>query len=52
MADTFSMTDVGFVKRVVVGNDNPESAPDENKYQEQLAYLNRCLSESPIGCKT
>ncbi len=49
MADTFSMTDVGFVKRVVVGNDNPESAPDENKYQEQLAYLNRCLSESPKG---
>lgn len=49
MNKAFSMTDVGFVKRVVVGNDNPEAAPDEKKFQEQLDYLNRCLSDSPKG---
>ena len=47
--DTFSLTDIRYVKRVVVGNDNPEVQPSEEKYQEQMAYLNRCLNDFPKG---
>ncbi len=47
--DTFSLTDIRYVHRVVVGNDNPETQPDEEKYKRQLEYLNRCLSEYPKG---
>ncbi|MDE6635581.1 MAG: hypothetical protein K2K09_03120 [Lachnospiraceae bacterium] len=49
MSDVFSMADVKYVKRVIVGNDNPESASDEGKYERQLEFLNRCLSEMPRG---
>lgn len=49
MTETFSLTDVGYIKRVVVGNDNPETAPDEKKYERQMALLNRCLKDSPKG---
>ena len=45
----FSYTDVKYVHRVVVGNDNPEKQPDEEKYKSQLAFLNRCLSDFPKG---
>ena len=47
--DTFSLTDIRYVKRVVVGNDNPETQPDEEKYKKQMVYLNRCLNEYPKG---
>lgn len=47
--DTFSLTDIGYVHRVVVGNDDPETQPDEEKYRRQEAYLNRCLREYPRG---
>lgn len=47
--DTFSLTDIRYVKRVVVGNDNPETQPDEEKYKKQMEYLNRCLNEYPKG---
>lgn len=49
MKKAFSLSNIGYLKRVVVGNDNPEAAPDEEKYKEQLAFLNRCLSDSPKG---
>lgn len=49
MAKTFSMTDVTYVKRLVVGNDNPEATPDEAKYEKQLELLNRCLTDAPKG---
>lgn len=35
--------------RVVVGDDNPEEMPDENRYRNQFNLLNRCLSDSPRG---
>lgn len=45
----FSLTDVRYVHRVVVGNSNPETAPDEEKYAKQLHLLNRCLNDYPKG---
>lgn len=47
--NTFSLTDIRYVHRVVVGNDNPEVQPDEEKYKRQLEYLNQCLNEYPKG---
>lgn len=51
MADgnIFSYTDVKYVHRVVVGNDNPEQQPNEEKYKNQLEQLNRCLNDFPKG---
>lgn len=49
MADTFSVSDVGYVHRVVIGNEDPEKQPDEEKFQKQSALLNKCLSEYPKG---
>lgn len=46
---TFSLTDIGYVHRIVVGNDDPETQPNEEKYKQQEAYLNRCLSDYPKG---
>lgn len=47
--NSFSLSDVKYVHRVVVGNSNPEAAPDEGKYEEQLQELNRCLNDFPKG---
>lgn len=47
--NTFSLTDIRYVHRVVVGNDNPETQPDEEKYGKQLAQLNKCLNDYPKG---
>lgn len=49
MSGAFSLADVKYVKRVIVGNDNPEAAPDEEKYERQLEFLNKCLRETPKG---
>lgn len=49
MAKEISVADVGYVHRVVVGNDNPEKQPDEELYKKQVEMLNRCLSECPKG---
>lgn len=49
MADTFSVADVGYVHRILVGNNNPEKQPDEELYEKQTALLNRCLTEYPKG---
>ena len=47
--NAFSLTDIRYVHRVVVGNDNPETQPDEEKYKRQLKYLNKCLNDYPKG---
>lgn len=49
MADTFSVSDVGYVHRIVIGNNNPEKQPDEELFRKQNALLNRCLTEYPKG---
>ncbi|MCI9411760.1 MAG: hypothetical protein HFG36_06790 [Eubacterium sp.] len=49
MAEAFSVADVGYVHRIIVGNDNPEKQPDEEHYRKQTELLNRCLSEFPKG---
>ena len=49
MANAFDISEVGYVKRVIVGNKDPEMAVDEAAIQAQNDFLNRCLSDSPKG---
>lgn len=45
----FDLTDVGFVKRVVVGSTDPEKMTSEADAQKAADLLNRCLTEPPRG---
>lgn len=49
MTDQFSLSDIGYIYRVVIGNDNPEREPDEEKYKKQMELLNKCLTSTPRG---
>ena len=44
-----SLYDVGYVYRLVLGNNNPEMQPNEELYEKQSALLNKCLTSSPKG---
>ena len=43
------MSEVGFLKRVVVGNDNPNRFREPEEVERDVAFLNRCLNEAPKG---
>lgn len=43
------LTEVKFVKRIVVGSDNPAQIRTREEVEEAEALLNRCLSDSPHG---
>lgn len=45
----FDLTDVKFVKRIVVGSNNPSQMASEAQVEESRDLLNRCLNESPKG---
>jgi len=45
----FDLTDIGFVKRIVVGSTDPEKLVSEAAVQAEADLLNRCLTESPRG---
>jgi hypothetical protein len=47
--DRFHLTDMRFIKRIVVGNDNPQSLRTEAEVQESMDLVNRCLSGTPRG---
>jgi hypothetical protein len=45
----FDLTDVRYVKRIIVGNDNPEHMRSEAEIQKAADLLNRCLTDTPKG---
>ena len=45
----FDLADVRFVKRIVVGSDNPERMKTEDEISQAVTLLNRCLTDSPKG---
>ncbi|WP_336407726.1 hypothetical protein [Gallaecimonas kandeliae] len=47
--NTFDLSEVSYVKRIVVGTVDPQSIPSEEENQEKLRLINRCLSEAPKG---
>ncbi|CAN7704328.1 hypothetical protein [Duganella sp. LjRoot269] len=47
--ERFSLSEVRFIKRVVVGNDNPTNMRTEAEVEEAMALVNRCLQGTPRG---
>jgi hypothetical protein len=45
----FDLTDVGYVKRIVVGSTDPEKLTSTEVVESEAALLNRCLSDTPRG---
>lgn len=45
----FDLSDVRYVKRIVVGSNDPSRIASEAHIEEARALLNRCLNESPRG---
>lgn len=43
------LSEVVFVKRVVVGSNNPTDLQSDEQVEKSLALLNRCLSGQPRG---
>lgn len=44
------LTDIKYVKRITVGNDDPSRMRTQAEIEEAAALLNKCLSSSPRGC--
>ena len=45
MTKPFDVSAVGYVKRVVIGNTDPEKTVNEEDIEKQRQLLNRCLSD-------
>ena len=45
----FDLTDVRYVKRILVGSDNPEKLRSNDEVEQAVALLNRCLNDTPPG---
>ena len=45
----FDLSDVKYVKRIVVGSNNPSQMSTEEQVEEAKELLNRCLTGSPKG---
>ena len=45
----FQLSNVRFIKRIVVGNDNPQHMRSEAEIQAALDLVNKCLSDAPRG---
>lgn len=43
------LSDIGYVKRIAVGSNNPADLQSEERIVAAMALLNRCLSEAPKG---
>ena len=40
---------VGYVRRIVVGSNNPADLQSEEQIAKAMALLNRCLTDTPKG---
>jgi len=45
----FDLADVRYIKRLVVGSNDPERMKTEDEIQQAVALLNRCLTDTPKG---
>lgn len=48
-SNNFQLTNMRFMKRIVVGNDNPQAMRTEAEVQQQMDLVNRCLTSTPRG---
>lgn len=47
--DRFQLSDMRFVKRIVVGSQNPSRIKSEEEIEQAMGLLNRCLTDLPKG---
>lgn len=47
--ERFNLSEVRYIKRIVVGNDNPTNMRTEAEVMEAMALVNRCLQGTPRG---
>lgn len=47
--NAFQVTNIRYIKRIVVGNDNPQHMKTESEVEEAMALVNRCVSATPRG---
>lgn len=45
----FDLTEARYVKRIVIGSDNPAQIRTAEEIDTATALLNRCLTETPRG---
>ena len=45
----FDLTNIRYVKRIIVGQNNPNEPYKEEDYQKANDLLNKCLNEVPRG---
>lgn len=45
----FQLANVRFIKRIVVGNDNPQDMKTEAEVRQAMELVNKCISTSPRG---
>jgi hypothetical protein len=43
------VSDVAYVKRIVVGSNNPADLQSDDRIATAMALVNRCLSDAPKG---
>jgi hypothetical protein len=48
-ATHFQIANVRFIKRIIVGNDDPQNMRTEAEVRLAMDLVNRCLSEVPRG---
>jgi hypothetical protein len=48
-ANQFQLANIRFIKRIVVGNDDPQNMKTEADVQQSMDLVNRCLSAMPRG---
>ena len=47
--EPFQLSDVRYVKRIVVGSEQPAAARSQAEIQQAMDLLNQCLSGTPKG---
>ncbi len=45
----FDMTNIRYVKRVIIGTSDPRKLQDDDFIEKQAEFLNRCLNDTPRG---
>jgi hypothetical protein len=48
-AHAFQVANIRFIKRIVVGSDDPQNMRTEAEVQQAMELVNRCLSAMPRG---
>lgn len=47
--DRFQLSDMRFVKRIVVGSQHPSPLKSDKEIEQAMDLLNRCLTDLPKG---